>query len=189
MAVIAIVGRPNVGKSTLSTGSPRAAGPLSMIARSHQGQELCRTTWTKKASRLSIREVHKQDMPVRPCHPRSDLPCHRGCRHTSFRWRRQNGLHPEDSALFDTLRRTSKPIFFSVTKLTDRSSGSSGRFLRPRSPGHLPISSAHGLGWETSLGYARTYTCPPDLQADEEAEVSEIRVCVLDGLTSGNRLW
>ena len=177
MAIIAIVGRPNVGKSTLFnriTKSTRAlVDDLPGVTRD---RNYAAATWDEKSFTVvdtggfistdyslfdrSIREQIFQALEE------ADI--------LLFVGDGKMGLHPEDSALFDILRRTSKPLFFSVNKIDS-----------PEQQGHItdfyalgvqdiyPISSAHGFGvGDLFSDIVELIPEPPGLDEGEEDEVS-----------------
>ncbi len=184
MAVIAIVGRPNVGKSTLFNRITRSRQALvDDLPGVTRDRNYASATWDEKSftvvdtggfiskdAALFDRATREQ---IFHALEEADILLFVGDGKT--------GLHPEDSALFDTLRRTSKPIFFSVNKIDG-----------PEQQGHLvdfyalgvqniyPISSAHGFGVGDLLSdMVELIPEPSGLQEGEEDEVSEIRISVL----------
>jgi GTP-binding protein len=93
----------------------------------------------------------------------------------------KKGLHPEDQALFDILRRTSKPIFFSVNKIDGpEQQGHMADFYALGIENIYPISAAHGFGIGDLLSDIAALV-PESVgpQEDQDAEVSEIRISVL----------
>lgn len=184
MAVIAIVGRPNVGKSTLFNRITRSRQALvDDLPGVTRDRNYASATWDEKSFTLVdtggfiSKDAALFDRVTREqiFHALDDADI------LLFVGDGKTGLHPEDSALFDILRRTSKPIFFSVNKIDG-----------PEQHGHLvdfyalgvqdiyPISSAHGFGVGDLLSdIVELLPEPSDLQEGEEDEVSEIRVSVL----------
>ena len=184
MAVIAIVGRPNVGKSTLFNRITRSRQALvDDLPGVTRDRNYASATWDEKSftvvdtggfiSKDAALFDHATREQIFHALEEADILLFVGDGKT--------GLHPEDSALFDTLRRTSKPIFFSVNKIDG-----------PEQQGHLvdfyalgvqdiyPISSAHGFGVGDLLSdIVELIPEPSGLQEGEEDEVSEIRICVL----------
>jgi GTP-binding protein len=184
MAIIAIVGRPNVGKSTLfnriSKSSRALVDDLPGVTRD---RNYARGAWDEKSFTLidtggfisKDESFFDQSTREQIFHALEEADI------LLFVGDAKEGLHPEDSALFDILRRTSKPIFFSVNKIDG-----------PEQQRHLtdfyalgvqdiyPISSAHGFGVGDLLSdMVELITEPANLEAGEEAEVSEIRISIL----------
>ena len=184
MAVIAIVGRPNVGKSTLFNRITRSRQALvDDLPGVTRDRNYASATWDEKSFTVVdtggfiSKDAALFDHATREqiFHALEDADI------LLFVGDGKTGLHPEDSALFDTLRRTSKPIFFSVNKIDG-----------PEQQGHLvdfyalgvqdiyPISSAHGFGVGDLLSdIVELLPEPTGMQEGEEDEVSEIRICVL----------
>jgi GTP-binding protein len=184
MAVIAIVGRPNVGKSTLFNRITRSRQALvDDLPGVTRDRNYASATWDEKSFTVVdtggfiSKDAALFDHATREqiFHALEDADI------LLFVGDGKTGLHPEDSALFDALRRTSKPIFFSVNKIDG-----------PEQQGHLvdfyalgvqdiyPISSAHGFGVGDLLSdMVELIPEPTGMQEGEEDEVSEIRISVL----------
>ncbi len=184
MAIIAIVGRPNVGKSTLfnriSKSSRALVDDLPGVTRD---RNYASGEWDEKNFTLvdtggfisKDESFFDQSTREQIFHALEEADI------LLFVGDGKEGLHPEDSALFDLLRRTSKPIFFSVNKIDG-----------PEQQKHLsdfyalgvqdiyPISSAHGFGVGDLLSdMVELIPAPPVVEAGEEVEVSEIRISIL----------
>jgi GTP-binding protein len=184
MAIVAIVGRPNVGKSTLFnriTKSGRAlVDDLPGVTRD---RNYSRAVWDEKAFTIvdtggfisKTDSLLEQAMREQIFHALEEADI------LLFVADGKTGLQPEDSSLFEILRRTSKPIFVSVNKID----GPEQQRLLPDFYALgvqeiFPISSAHGFGIGDLLSdIVKLIAEPADPEADQEAEVSEIRVSIL----------
>ncbi|MHC1726164.1 MAG: ribosome biogenesis GTPase Der [Syntrophobacteraceae bacterium] len=187
MAIIAIVGRPNVGKSTLfnriSKSRQALVDDLPGVTRD---RNYARATWDEKNFTLVDTGgfISKDESLF-------DLPTREQIQHALqeadillFVADGKTGLHPEDSILFDMLRRTSKPLFFAVNKIDGPEQESlTSDFYSLGVETLYPVSSAHGFGVGDLLSeMVELIPEPVALETDaeaEEAEVSEIRVSIL----------
>ena len=184
MAIIAIVGSPNVGKSTIfnriSKSTQALVDDLPGVTRD---RNYATGVWDEKIFTIvdtggfissddsifdqSIREQIFQALGE------ADI--------LLFVGDGKRGLHPEDPALFDILRRTSKPIFFSVNKIDGPEQQKNlADFYALGVQNIYPISAAHGFGIGDLLSdIVKLVSETPALEAEEEAEVSEIRISIL----------
>src|SRR5208337_5285791 len=120
MAIIAIVGRPNVGKSTLfnriSKSSRALVDDLPGVTRdrNYAGGE-----WDEKSFTLVDTGgfIIKDDCLFDQSTREQIFHALQEADMLLFVADGKTGLHPEDSALLNILRRTSKPIFFAVNKI------------------------------------------------------------------------
>ena len=184
MAIIAIVGRPNVGKSTLfnriSKSGQALVDDLPGVTRD---RNYCRGVWDEKAFTI---------VDTGGFISRSDSLFHRGTQEQISRAIEEadmllfvgdgkTGLHPEDSVLLEILRRTSKPLFFSVNKIDGPEQQILlADFYALGVQEIYPISAAHGFGIGELLSeMVKLIPEPIGSQACEEAEVPEIRVSIL----------
>ena len=150
MAVIAIVGRPNVGKSTLFNRITRSRQALvDDLPGVTRDRNYASATWDEKSftvvdtggfiSKDEALFDHATREQIFHALEEADILLFVGDGKT--------GLHPEDSALFNSLRRTSKPIFFSVNKIDGpEQRGNLIDFYALGVQDIYPISSAHGFG-------------------------------------------
>jgi len=184
MAIIAIVGRTNVGKSTLfnriSKSSKALVDDLPGVTRD---RNYARGVWDEKSFTL----VDTGGFIIK-----DDCLFDRSTREQIFHALKEadmllfvadgkTGLHPEDSALLNLLRRTSKPIFFSVNKIDGHEQqGPLADFYALGVQHIYPISAAHGFGvGELVSDMVKLIPEPDSLEAGEEDEVSEIRISIL----------
>lgn len=181
MAIVAIVGRPNVGKSTLFNRITKSTQALvDDLPGVTRDRNYASAMWDEKSFTVvdtggfismdyslfdrSIREQIFQALEE------ADI--------LLFVGDGKMGLHPEDSALFDILRRTSKPLFFSVNKIdSPEQQGHVADFYALGVQQIYPISSAHGFGVGDLFSDIIALIPKPPVQEDEEA--SEIRVSIL----------
>ena len=184
MAIIAIVGRTNVGKSTLfnriSKSSRALVDDLPGVTRD---RNYARGMWDEKSFTLVdtggyiIKDDSLFDQSTREqiFHALQEADM------LLFVADGKTGLHPEDSALLNILRRTSKPIFFSVNKIDGpEQQGPLADFYALGVQDIYPISAAHGFGvGELVSDMVKFIPEPASLEAGEEAEVSEIRISIL----------
>ena len=184
MAIIAIVGRPNVGKSTLfnriSKTSQALVDDLPGVTRD---RNYARGVWDEKSFTV---------VDTGGFISKDDSLFEQGTREQIFHALEEAdillfvgdgkaGLHPEDSALFDVLRRTSKPLFLSVNKIDGpEKQGYLANFYALGVQNIYPISAAHGFGLGDLLSdMVELIPEPSGPQAGEEGEVSEIRISIL----------
>ncbi len=184
MAIIAIVGRTNVGKSTLfnriSKSSKALVDDLPGVTRD---RNYARGLWDEKSYTLVdtggfiIKDDSLFDQSTREqiFHALQEADM------LLFVADGKTGLHPEDSALLKILRRTSKPIFFSVNKIDGpEQQGPLADFYALGVQDIYPISAAHGFGvGELVSDMVKLLPEPASLEAGEEPEVSEIRISIL----------
>jgi GTP-binding protein len=184
MAIIAIVGRPNVGKSTLfnriSKSSKALVDDLPGVTRD---RNYARGVWDEKSFTIVdtggfiIKDDFLFDQSTREqiFHALQEADI------LLFVGDGKAGLHPEDSALLNILRRTSKPIFLSVNKIDGiEKQGHMADFYALGVQDIYPISSAHGFGvGELLSDMVKLIPEPASLEAGEKDEVSEIRISIL----------
>ena len=184
MPIIAIVGRPNVGKSTLfnriSKSSRALVDDLPGVTRD---RNYANAVWDEKTFTVVDTGGYIS---------RSDSLFNQGTREQIFHALEEAdmllfvgdakaGLHPEDSALFDILRRTSKPLFFSVNKIDGPEQQKLlADFYALGVQDIYPISAAHGFGVGDLLSdMVRLIPESMEPEADEQEEVSEVRISIL----------
>lgn len=183
MPVVAIVGRPNVGKSTLFNRIAGARNALvddfpgvtrdrnyAQVNREGKSFTLVDTAGFIAEGESFLEEQAKEQILL--ALDEADI--------ILFVTDAKTGLHPEDAELTDLLRRTSKPVFFAVNKID----GSEQRryaaeFYELGVDELYPISAAHGYGIDTLLDRL-TGSIPAQPEETVEAEdPKEIRVAVI----------
>ncbi len=183
MAIIAIVGRPNVGKSSLfnriSKSSRALVDDLPGVTRD---RNYARTSWDEKSFTLVDTGGFVS----------SDFSTFdKGAREQIFHAVEQAdillfvadgraGLQPEDSSLFDILRRASKPLFFSVNKIDGpEQQGRLADFYALGVQDIYPVSAAHGFGVGDLVSDIVKLIDQPAEPAEDDSETPEIRVSIL----------
>ncbi len=183
MAVVAIVGRPNVGKSTLfnrmSRKNQALVGDLPGITRDRNYAQI---NWEGKTFTIvdtggyvNLESSGMEDLTreqILIALDEADI--------ILFVADGKTGLHPEDSFLVDLLRRTSKPIFFAVNKIDGPEQKRNLPEFYELGLDHLyPLSAAHGYGVGeilTDLAGSVPETVP---ETEEEPDPGEIRVAIV----------
>ena len=150
MALIAIVGRPNVGKSTLFN---RICGRRQALVDDLPGvtrdRNYAQVTWDGKTFTLidtagfvvvkasSLEEQTRQQVELAMGEADTIL----------FLADARAGLHPEDELMVDLLRRSSKPVVYAVNKVDGSEQNTHmSEFYRLGVEPLYPISAAHGYG-------------------------------------------
>lgn len=183
MSIIAIVGRPNVGKSTLFN---RIAGRRHALVDDFPGvtrdRNQIQVEWEGKhlviidtAGFLGEQETALHDQTRRQIElalEEADM--------ILFVADAKTGLHPEDSMLVNQLRKTSKPVFYAVNKIDGpEQSKHVAEFYELGLDRIYPISSAHGFGIGELMSDIADQV-PEEPESDEGAlEESEIRIAIL----------
>jgi GTPase len=183
MAVVAIVGRPNVGKSTLfnrmSRRNQALVGDRPGITRDRNYAQI---EWEGKTFTIvdtggyvTLESSGMEDLTreqILIALEEADI--------ILFVADGKTGLHPEDAYLVDLLRRTSKPIFFAVNKIDGPAHKRSITEFYELGLDHpYPLSAAHGYGvGEILTDLADTLPeAAPD--PEEDADTGEIRVAIV----------
>jgi GTPase len=184
MSIIAIVGRPNVGKSTLFNRISRSSRALvDDLPGVTRDRNYTRGVWDEKSFTLidtggfiskndSFFDQHTREQIFHALQEADIL---------LFVADGKLGLHPEDTVLYDILRRTSKPVFFAANKIDGvEQKRHMEEFYALGVEKLYPISSAHGLGISDLL--SDIVKLVPESAAPEEGEEdepSEIRISIL----------
>jgi GTP-binding protein len=150
MAIVAIVGRPNVGKSTLFNRMNRSNRALvDDLPGVTRDRNYAQIDWEGRTFTLvdtggfttgetsSINELTRDQIMI--ALNEADI--------ILFVADAKTGLHPEDSTLVDLLRRTSKPVFYAVNKVDGPEQvRNTTEFYELGLELIYPISAAHGYG-------------------------------------------
>lgn len=184
MAVIAIVGRPNVGKSTLFNRMSKSGRALvDDLPGVTRDRNYVRASWDEKNFTLvDTGGFLSKDESFLDEHTREQIfHALREADILLFVADGKTGLHPEDPVLFDILRRTSKPVFLAVNKIDGpEHQGKIVDFYALGVEKLYPISSAHGFGLGDLLSDIAALLPPPATgEEKEEEEPSEIRISIL----------
>ena len=183
MALVAIVGRPNVGKSTLFN---RIAGKRHALVDDFPGvtrdRNYAQVSWDEKTFTLvdtagfvsaegtSIEEMAREQVLL--AMDEADI--------ILFVADVKTGLHPEDTELVNLLRRTSKPVFYAVNKVDGpEQSKHVAEFYELGLDRIYPVSAAHGFAvGDLMSDLVDPIPYPPE-ESGEDSEVREIRVSIL----------
>jgi GTPase len=184
MAIIAIVGRPNVGKSTLfnriSRSSQALVDDLPGVTRD---RNYTRGVWDEKSFTLVDTGgfISKNDSYFDQATREQIFLALQEADILLFVADGKLGLHPEDTVLYDILRRTSKPVFFAANKIDGvEQKRHMEEFYALGVEKLYPISSAHGLGISELLSdIVKLIPESPVQEETEEDEPSEIRISIL----------
>jgi GTP-binding protein len=185
LPVLAIVGRPNVGKSTLFN---RLLGARKAIVGDHPGvtrdRNYAEAEWAGRRYRLvdtggldsgndSELEDRVQDQSRRAVEE-ADV--------VLFLFDGKGGLSPLDREVVDTLRRAGKTVFFAVNKLdSGRRADNLYEFYSLGLDPLYAISAEHGLGIPDLMDdVVSCFPQPSDVDAEAAAAESEpLRVAVI----------
>jgi len=183
MPIVAIVGRPNVGKSTLFNRIAGARNAIvddfpgvtrdrnyAQVNREGKSFTLVDTAGFIAAGETPLEEQAKEQILL--ALDEADI--------ILFVADAKTGLHPEDSELTDLLRRTSKPVFFVVNKIDgSEQRRHTAEFYELGVERLYPVSAAHGYGIDSLLDHlTREIPAPPE-DACEAEDPGEIRVAVV----------
>jgi GTP-binding protein len=184
MALVAIVGRPNVGKSTLFN---RIAGKKHALVADFPGvtrdRNYAQVSWDEKiftlvdtagfvsAEGTSIEEMAREQVLL--AMEEADI--------ILFVADAKTGLHPEDTELVNLLRRTSKPVFYAVNKVDGPEQARNiSEFYELGVEPIYPLSAAHGFAvGDLMSDLADLMAYPPEEPAEGDEEPLEIRVSIL----------
>lgn len=169
LPVVAIVGRPNVGKSTLFN---RLTRTRDAVITDHPG-----TTRDRQFGEVHLEDRHfiiidtggitAEKDEVDKLITRQALQAIEDADKVLFVVDGKSGITPEDRAIAETLRKTGKDITLAVNKLEsiDNSIGTAESFeLGIGQP--CPISSAHGMGISELL--VKLFPTPNEIPEEEE---------------------
>jgi GTPase len=183
MALIAIVGRPNVGKSTLFNRMNRRNQALvDDLPGVTRDRNYAQIGWEGKTFTVvdtggyvtgessNIEDLTREQIMI--ALDEADI--------ILFVADAKSGLHPEDSTLVDLLRRTSKPVFYAINKVdSPEQRRNTAEFYELGLDRIYPISASHGLGvGELLTDLAKSL---PETMEDteEDTDAGEIRVAIV----------
>jgi GTPase len=183
MAIVAIVGRPNVGKSTLFNRICRKnqalVGDLPGITRDRNyaqiGWEGKTLTLVDTGGYVTLESSGMEDLTreqILIALDEADI--------ILFVADGKTGLHPEDSFLADLVRRTSKPVFFAVNKIDGPEQRQNIAEFYELGLDHIyPISAAHGSGVGEILTDVADAVPETVETMEDDADTGEIRVAIV----------
>jgi GTPase len=183
MAIVAIVGRPNVGKSTLFNRMNRRNQALvDDLPGVTRDRNYAQIGWEGRTFTIvdtggyvtgessNIEDLTREQIMI--ALDEADI--------ILFVADAKTGLHPEDSTLVDLVRRTSKPVFYAVNKVdSPEQRRNTAEFYELGLDRIYPISASHGLGvGELLTDLAKSL---PETMEDtgEDADTGEIRVAIV----------
>ncbi len=183
MAVVAIVGRPNVGKSTLFNRMNRRNQALvDDLPGVTRDRNYARISWEGKtftiidtggyvtAESTGIEDLTREQIML--ALDEADV--------ILFVADAKTGLHPEDAVLVDLLRRTSKPVFYAINKVDGPEQRQNTTEFYELGLDHIyPISATHGLGVGELLTDLADSIPGTVEDRGEEPEPGEIRVAII----------
>lgn len=183
MAIVAIVGRPNVGKSTLFNRISRKRQALvedfpgvtrdrnyAQINWEDETFTLVDTGGFVSAEGSDIEEQTREQILL--ALDEADV--------ILFVADARTGLHPEDAVLVDLLRRTSKPVFYAVNKIDGpEQTAHMAEFYELGLDQLRPISAAHGFGIGELMSDLTAVLPEAAVSEDEIATPGEIRVAIV----------
>ena len=182
MALIAIVGRPNVGKSTLFN---RICGRRQALVDDLPGvtrdRNYTQVIWDNKAFTLidtagfvtanatSLEDQTRQQVLIAMEEADTIL----------FLGDAKAGLHPEDQIMVDMLRRSGKPVLYAINKVDGVEQNTYlSEFYRLGVEPLYAISAAHGYGIGELLD-AITEGLAEEGEGEEPEETNEVRIAVV----------
>lgn len=181
MALIAIVGRPNVGKSTLFNRIRRRRQALvDDLPGVTRDRNYATVTWEDKSFTIvdtagfvsagygNLDEQTREQIDLALSEADKILFVADG----------RTGLNPEDKVFVDILRRTAKPVYYAVNKIdAPEQSGRLADFYELGLDRLFPVSAAHGFGIDDLMS-EMTADMAVDAQ-EESTAVSEIRITIV----------
>ena len=183
MAVIAIVGRPNVGKSTLfnrmSRSNQALVGDLPGVTRDRNYAQI---TFEEKTFTLvdTGGYVISDSSDLEDLTREQILLALEEADIILFVADAKTGLHPEDADLVDLLRRTSKPVFFAVNKVdSPEQERNLAEFYELGLDRIYPTSAAHGYGVGQLLSELAAFLPETVEDAGDDQTPEAIKVAII----------
>jgi len=183
MAVIAIVGRPNVGKSTLfnrmSRSNQALVGDLPGVTRD---RNYARISWEGRTFTLvdTGGYVPSEGSELEALTREQILLALDEADIILFVADAKTGLHPEDTDLVQLLRRTAKPVFFAVNKIDGPGQERHlAEFYELGLDRLYPTSAAHGHGIAELLSELAAFLPEPHEEAEGEQTIEAIKVAII----------
>lgn len=184
MKYVAIVGRPNVGKSTLFNRISKTKDALvDDFPGVTRDRKYAQINWDEKSiGFIDTGGYVSQDMSLIEEKAREQiLLAIEDAEILLFVADAKTGVHPEDTRILDLLRRTSKPIFFAVNKIDGpEHTKHIAEFYELGLERIYPISAAHGFGiGELMTDLADAVPSESEEPAGEPEETHEIRFAIV----------
>ena len=183
MAVIAIVGRPNVGKSTLfnrmSRSNQALVGDLPGVTRDRNYAQI---TFEERTFTLvdTGGYVISDSSDLEDLTREQILLALEEADIILFVADAKTGLHPEDADLVDLLRRTSKPVFFAVNKVdSPEQERNLAEFYELGLDRIYPTSAAHGYGVGQLLSELAAFLPETVEDAGDDQTPEAIKVAII----------
>lgn len=183
MPIVAIVGRPNVGKSTLFN---RIAGKRRALVDDFAGvtrdRNYAQVTWDNRTFTLvdTAGFVSSQGTHIEEQAKQQVLLALEEADIILFLADAKTGLHPEDAELVNMLRRTPKPVFYAVNKVDGpEQTKHVAEFYELGLDEIYPISAGHGYAVGDLLSDLLTTIPEPPADSDEDTEPNEIRMSIV----------
>jgi GTP-binding protein len=181
-AVIALVGRPNVGKSTLFNVLTKTRDALvadypgltrdRQYGRVRRGQRDFFVVDTGGIVEVDAGIDEQAMRQVQYALEEADV--------ILFLVDARDGLNVGDEAIAERLRRIGKPLFLVVNKIDRADMAMAAAEFHAMGLGEpLAISSAHGLGVDAMLDAVAARLPAPETAAEEDAEAGGIRIAIV----------
>lgn len=183
MTVVAIVGRPNVGKSTLfnriSKDNRALVDDLPGVTRD---RNYAQVSWDDKPFVIvdTAGFIGKDPSAIEELTREQILLALDEADILLFVADAKTGLHPGDAELVDLLRRSSKPVFYAVNKIDGAEHKRHAAEFFELGLEHIyPISAAHGFGISDLMGDLADAIPEVPAEAADEGPGAPIKVSIL----------